>query len=259
MMRAPILSVTLVALLAACPSEAQQLTLTMQDGLVTLDASNVPIRQVLTESARVGDVTIVNGDKVVGPAVTLTMPGVSERQALDALLRGASGYMLAARPASKAGLSAYDRILILPTSRTPPPVARAVPSATRRRARGQVVRAPGGQVRTESQAPNYQPQIVGRPTMSQTGENAGSLQLPIAAGNQAGTRPPSAPSVVFPTPNGLVQTRQPPSGNSPGSVTTSAGNPFGTPAGSGRPGVVTPVPPPPEQQIITTRQPEPTQ
>jgi hypothetical protein len=245
MVRAPILSVTLVALLAACQSEAQQLTLTMQDGLVTLDAGNVPIRQVLTEWARVGDVTIVNGDKVVGPAVKLTMPGVSERQALDALLRGVSGYMLAARPASKAGLSVYDRILILPTSSTPPPPP--------------VVCAPGGQVRTESQAPSYQPQIVGRPTMSQTGKNEGDLQVPFAAGIQAGARPPSAPSVVFPTPNGLVQTRQPRSRNSRGAATTSAGNPFGTPAGFGRPGVVTPVPPPSEQQIITTRQPEPTQ
>lgn len=249
MMRAPILSVTLVVLLAACASEAQQLTLTMQDGLVTLDATNVPIRQVLTEWARVGDVTIVNGDKVVGPAVTLTMPGVSERQALDALLRGVSGYMLAARPASKAGLSAYDRILILPTSSTPPPppVARAVPAA-----RGQVVLAPGGLVETESE-------MVMPTTMPQTSEDEGTQQVPFAAGFQSGARPPGAPSVVFPTPNGLVQTRQPRSRNSRDTVTTSAGNPFGTPAGSGRPGVVTPVPPPPEQQIITARQSEPTQ
>ena len=40
---------------------------------------------------------IVNGERVAGPAVTLELQDVSERQALDVLLRGVSGYIVAPR------------------------------------------------------------------------------------------------------------------------------------------------------------------
>src|SRR5262245_34141766 len=110
--------------LAASRADAQQLTLAIKNGRVSLDAHDVPVRQILTEWARIGGVKIINAEKIAGPAVTLTLPDVPERQALDVILRGVSGYIVAARPVGTAGASAFDRILILPTSaapRNPPP------------------------------------------------------------------------------------------------------------------------------------------
>jgi hypothetical protein len=87
--------------------------------LVTLEAQNVSVRQILSEWARIGGARIVNGEKVVGGPVTLQLNGIPERQALDAILRGVSGYMLASRQPGSAGASEFDRILILPTSSAP--------------------------------------------------------------------------------------------------------------------------------------------
>jgi hypothetical protein len=104
-------------------ADAQQMTLQIQNGLVTLDAQNVSIRQILAEWARIGGAKIVNGEKVTGNPVTLQLNGIPERQALDTILRGVSGYMLASRQAGSVGASAFDRILILPTSSAPRPTA----------------------------------------------------------------------------------------------------------------------------------------
>jgi hypothetical protein len=118
-----------VAVLSLVPLrvDAQQMTLQIQDGLVTLDAQNVQVRQILAEWARIGGARIVNGDKVAGGPVTLQLNAIPERQALDTILRGVSGYMLASRQAGSVGASAFDRILILPTSSAPRTTA-AVPA-----------------------------------------------------------------------------------------------------------------------------------
>ena len=72
----------------------------MQNGRVTIIADNVPLRQILQEWARVGQTKIVNADKLAGPAhnVTLQLIDAPERDALDILLRSASGYIAAPRP-----------------------------------------------------------------------------------------------------------------------------------------------------------------
>ena len=116
-------------LLCAVPAAAQQpsVTLRFQEGLVTLRANNAPVRTILAEWARLGGATILNGDRVAGPTVTLELTDVPERQALDIVLRGVAGYMLAPRRDVSAAASTFDRILILPTSvapRNPPPRAR---------------------------------------------------------------------------------------------------------------------------------------
>jgi hypothetical protein len=109
------------------PAGAQQsVTLEFSAGKVTLNAQNAPVRAILAEWARLGGATIVNGDRVVGPPVTLQLTSVSERQALDVVLRGVSGYMAAPRAAGSSGASVFDRIVILPVSvapRNPPPAA----------------------------------------------------------------------------------------------------------------------------------------
>ena len=66
-----------------------------------------------------GQTKIVGGDKMPGGPVTLRLENVPERQALDVLLRAASGFMVAERPEPVATLARFDRIMILPTSSAP--------------------------------------------------------------------------------------------------------------------------------------------
>ena len=119
-MKTSICVTALFAVLAGSSrAEAQHVRLELQNGVVTLDAQNVTVRQILAEWAKVGGAKIVNGEKVVGGPVTLQLKGVPERQALDTILRSVSGYMLAPRSVASAGVSGFDRILIMPTSSAP--------------------------------------------------------------------------------------------------------------------------------------------
>lgn len=108
-----------LALAVALPAWAQQLNLDIRDGLVTLSATNVPVRQVLAEWARVGGTRVVGAERVSGAPLTLSLESVPEAKALDIILRGAAGYMAATRAAPGMGRSQYDRIMVLATS-TPP-------------------------------------------------------------------------------------------------------------------------------------------
>lgn len=125
-MKKHLLLVAGLLLALAAPSAAQQLTLQIQDGLVTLDASNVPPRQILAEWARVGGTKVVGAEKIVGSPVTLKLARMPERRALDIILANVAGYMAAERQAAgPAGASAYDRILILASSTAPAQAAAA--------------------------------------------------------------------------------------------------------------------------------------
>lgn len=108
-----------LAVFLAAPAWAQQLSLDIRDGLVTLQASNVPARQILAEWARVGGTRVVGGERVAGAPLTLFLEGVPEAKALDIILRGAAGYMAANRAVPGTGRSRYDRIMVLASS-TPP-------------------------------------------------------------------------------------------------------------------------------------------
>lgn len=103
----------------AASAAAQDLRLSMTDGRVTLVAHDVPVQKILAEWARVGDTRIVNAAKLAGPPLTLELVDCPEGKALDLLLRQAAGYLAALRPAGQPGVSVYDRILILPTSKPP--------------------------------------------------------------------------------------------------------------------------------------------
>src|SRR5262245_26132939 len=83
--------------MVVAPASAAELTLTMQDGRVTIVADNVPLRQILQEWARVGQTQIVNIDKLAGQTVSLQIINATEREALDVLLRSANGYIAAPR------------------------------------------------------------------------------------------------------------------------------------------------------------------
>ncbi len=116
-MRTTCVGVLVLALSAS--ASAQQLTLEFQDGRVTVDAAAVPVRTILSEWARLGGTRVVGGDKVAGAPVTIRLENVPEAQALEVILRNVAGYMAAPRRAHAAGASAFDRILVLPTSSAP--------------------------------------------------------------------------------------------------------------------------------------------
>lgn len=119
-----------IALISAAASVAAagDLKLTLSNGRVTLIAQDVPLRQILDEWSRVGKTTIVNGDKLTGPTLTLQLVDRPEREVLDLLLRSASGYIAAQRAETIADASVFDRVMILPVSRGPVGVAAATPT-----------------------------------------------------------------------------------------------------------------------------------
>jgi hypothetical protein len=104
-------------------ASAQSVKLEFQDGRVNLSAQNAPVRAILAEWTRLGGTNIVNGDRVTGAPLTLELQGIPERQALDVILRGVAGYMIAARELPGSGASKFDRVMILPTSNAPRPTA----------------------------------------------------------------------------------------------------------------------------------------
>ena len=124
-----IIVAALVVLLGASSASAQVLSLEFHDGRVRLTAENVPVSRILDEWARLGGTKIVNGERVPGAPVTLQLTDVPERQALEIVLRGAAGYMVLARDTVTPGASAFDKILVLPTTSRAP--AAAAPAATR--------------------------------------------------------------------------------------------------------------------------------
>ena len=128
-----------VAAFLATPSAAaaDELKVSMNGGLVTIIADDVPLSSVLAEWARIGQTKVVNGEQIF-TRVTFHIVDMPERKALDIVLRSVAGYMTAERQTAIAGASAFDRIMILPTSRPPansgpimnaPPVFNARPAA----------------------------------------------------------------------------------------------------------------------------------
>ena len=124
--------------LAACVAGASaaaagELKLSIANGRATLIATDVPPQQILAEWARLGQTNIVNGDRIMGPNLTLQLIDRPEREVLDVVLRTAAGYVAAPRNGAVATLSVYDRILILPTSQAPAynPAAMSTPTFQR--------------------------------------------------------------------------------------------------------------------------------
>ena len=131
MLNGTLRSLLLAALVAAATSPlagAGEFELTIQQGRVTLVAQNARIQDILAEWARIGQTTIVNGEKLTGPSLTLQLIDVPEEQALETILRSASGYVVAPRATPILGASRFDRIFILVSSRRPSTRAVSAPT-----------------------------------------------------------------------------------------------------------------------------------
>ena len=234
-MRYRVLAFSLVLIGCATLVRAQQpLRLQIAGGRVTLHAQNVPVRTILAEWARLGGATVINGDRVAGVPLALELEDVPEREALDIILRGVSGYMLAAREPGGAGASLFDRIMILPTSAAPRN-APATPAPI-------FSNAPNGIVRPIQPRPpidDQEPDDPGAP-----GDDDG-IQVPRPVVIQRPAQNPFGPPVFPPAPIVRPDDDVPEQSPTPSGVVVTPTNPFGVPPGSSlRPGVITPAPPP---------------
>lgn len=112
-----ILPAIALVLAAALPAAAQSVSMTLRDGRVTLVTQNASPAAILAEWARLGQVKVVDGERVPGPPLTLRLENVPEREALDIILRGAAGYIAAPRTqALGGGASRFDRVIVMATS-----------------------------------------------------------------------------------------------------------------------------------------------
>ena len=207
----------LIVLLGASSASAQVLSLEFHDGRVRLTAENVPVSRILDEWARLGGTKIVNGERVPGAPVTLQLTDVPERQALEIVLRGAAGYMVLARDTVTPGASAFDKILVLPTTS----------------------RAPAAAAPPPPQPAPPPPQFQNRPdTDVDLDEPAENPQGPppgaFPRGRVPANAPPNAP------PPAPTEDEEPAQNEAPAPP---PGNPFGVVPGGARPGTINTPPP----------------
>jgi hypothetical protein len=212
---------------AAARAHAQSVHIEFKDGRVNLETQNATPRQILAEWAKVGGTRIINADRVPGTPMTIQLTGVAERQALDVVLRAASGYMAAARTTGT-GISMLDRVHILPTST-------AAPAAAGRGA------APAVQA-GRAAVPAFQPPIVDDtldevPDVDdQPGRVPNARGIPGQVPQRVGI--PNQPGQPVGVEDEQEDVDQPPA------PVTTPGNPFGVVPGSNRPGVINAPPPP---------------
>jgi hypothetical protein len=240
-------------LAGAGSAAAQDLTLRFQDGRVTLSAQNVPLRTILNEWSRLGGTKVVNGERVPGGLVTIELNNVPERQALDTLLRSASGYPAGPKPPGAPGASLFASILILPTSSAPRPVSNPAPRV-----------APVFPVPPPQRFPGQPGFVVGgRPVVAPPpdpdDDPADDVPPPEDEPDDDAPRGRDG-RVVGGVVNGRPQPFQPGDDDRPATQapTPQPGNPFGSaPIGSARPGEITPVPQQPQRGPRSQPDPEP--
>lgn len=202
--------------LAAGHAHAAELTLEFRDGLVTLVARDVSVRQILDEWATVGQTLIVNAEQASATPVTLQIDAVPERKALDMVLRSAAGYLAAPRREDNPGPSTFDRIMVLAVSNPP-----SVPG----RGSGPGAFPPPTRPPPRLQVPA--PLLLPADGDSFDLTNPNGVNLPPDVGGETG-QVPAAP--------------RPPAGATPFPRVPGAAPVNIVPGGSSVPGVVTPVP-----------------
>ncbi len=104
------------------------------DGLVTLAAENVTVREILAEWARQCGCYVVNADRLAGAPLAVPIAFVSARQSdvLRSLLRETGGYALTPRRPGAESVSQFETIYIINASSavaSTAPVAAVMPIA----------------------------------------------------------------------------------------------------------------------------------
>ena len=218
---------------SATNSRAASLTLSMRDGLVSLDAQDVTLRQILTEWSRVGRTRIINVERVAGGPITLKLDGVPEKQALEIILRTIPGYMAVPRATQFVDASLYDSILIMATTT-------AVAAAPRPQQPGAVFTGPGGNV-TQLRPSQPTPLLPG--VLLDPPNSADQMDDPaLAAAAAAGLVPVPA---LQPAPAAISSPLTLPGQPRPAQPAPGAGaptNPWNAPIGTPQPSLAPPAP-----------------
>jgi hypothetical protein len=228
-----------------------------------MSATNVPVRQVLAEWARVGGTRVVGAERITAGPVTLQLEAVPEAKALDIVLRGAAGYVAAARPVAGGGRSMYDRILVLATSTPPatPAGAAAGAAANRPASANRFGMPPGAEPPDAPEAEVEAAQVADTPQVNPFVNAFGQPGMPAQFGQPGQPGQPGVPTqfgqpgqpnpfgqVVAPAPFGQPFQQAPAGGVFPAQPQTGAPPQgfFGV-VGSATPGMVMqPVPQPPQ-------------
>jgi hypothetical protein len=100
-------------------ASAQSLTLEFTNGLVTLHAENVSLREIIDRWSDQGGVNVSNREGISTAPITLHLVALPERQVLATLLRDVSGYILGPQRQGTASGATIDRILVLARSSPP--------------------------------------------------------------------------------------------------------------------------------------------
>ncbi len=251
MSRRVLLAVAL-SLAAILPVSAQSVSLTLRDGRVTLITQNATPAAILAEWARVGQVKVVDAERVPSTPLTLRLENVPEREALDIVLRGAAGYIAAPRAQPLAGsASRFDRLIVMASSPGASTAARAGGAASGARTAA-IAPAPAMPAQVEEDLEQSQPALIEetpaqlpapeQPTSSTNFDYANpqryfaarqaEQQAAEAAQQQQVAQPSASPIGALSQTSarpGMLPTPQP-QGTSTGSGTPTV-NPYGLPAG----------------------------
>jgi len=190
------------AVLAVGLPARAEVRVTMDNGKVTLKATNATVREILAEWAKVGHARIINGERVTGSPMTIELTNVPEGQALDIILRSVAGYMAAPRAAAEPNTSLFDRIMILPTSTAP----RVTPSAP---APSIPTFAPPPPFVTTDDSDDPRVQIPRPPIFNTFPPVVQPAGIPGAPGGRGGVTPPGQMPVGVTVPGMIVQPATP--------------------------------------------------
>ena len=215
----------------------------MHDGLVSIDAQDVTVRQILTEWARIGRTRIINVERITGGPITVKFDAVPEKQALDIILRTIPGYIALPRATLVADASLYDRILIMATTTA---VAAPRPQQPAPGFPGMQSGMPGVQGGTLTQLRPNPPAPLSPGMLPDQPNSADQMDDPaIAAAAAAGLVPvpalnpgPVSLSAPLMAPGGAAQQR--PAQTPPGAGSPT--NPWGVPVGTTQPSLAPPTP-----------------
>lgn len=169
-------------------AEAGTVSLKLHNGLVTIDAKDASIHQIIAEWQKAGRTLFIDADGLTGPPITLQLSNVPERQALDLILKSAAGYMAAPRSTLIPNASVYDRVFVLASSTAPP----APPPGAIRRA--PVVLFPQSPNQNPRQIPVFRPRFPARPPANGDEDNGPDGE----DGDNAAQAPAASPVVTAP-------------------------------------------------------------
>lgn len=111
------IAVLTLGVLAQTPTQRKLELSFPADGLVTLVAQNVTVREILAEWTRQTGAAFTNAEKLAGDLQTLQYESQPETAVIDSLLRSAAGYFVAPRRGSPVMSSRIAMVYIIPTSR----------------------------------------------------------------------------------------------------------------------------------------------